>query len=168
MAKVYRVYKITNTVDDKIYIGSTKRTLVERFKEHLYDATCNATIKLYINIRDLGFEKFNIELVKEEFTQYPKYFEQIEMNKNDKSILLNTIAADANAKVKITKYHQKINNIIRLIKQKIDEHNSVSDDHWDVNLINFNTSEWVLNKFLSKIDEGIFTELFKEGRLSFY
>jgi len=31
----------------------------------------------------LGFEKFNIELVKEEFTQYPKYFEQIEMNKYD-------------------------------------------------------------------------------------
>jgi len=36
MVKVYKVCKITITIDDKIYIGSTKRALIERFKEHLY------------------------------------------------------------------------------------------------------------------------------------
>jgi len=51
--------------------------------------------------------------------------------------------------VKLSKYH----NLVRLIKQKIDDHNSVSDDYWDVNLINFNTSEWVLNKLLLKMNE---------------
>jgi len=66
--------------------------------------------------------------------------------------------------VKLSKYH----NLVRLIKQKIDEHNSFSNDHWDVQLINFETSEWVLNKLLSKINEGIFTELFSDGRLCFY
>jgi len=70
--------------------------------------------------------------------------------------------------VKLSKYHQKLNNVIKLIKQNIDDHNSVSDDYWDVNLINFNTSKWVLNKLLSKINDGIFTELFKDGRLCFY
>jgi len=49
MAKIYRVYKITNTVDNKICIGSTSQTLVERFEEHLYNATCNPTVKLCEN-----------------------------------------------------------------------------------------------------------------------
>jgi len=100
------------------------------------------------------------------------------MNKYDKSILLTMIAADSKANLTSyskeksntfiqTIYHQKI-NIIKLIKQKIDDHNLVSDNYWDINLINFNTSEWVLNKLLSKIDEGVFTELFSDGRLSFY
>jgi len=99
MAKVYRVYKITNTIDDKIYIGSTSQTLLDRFKQHLYDATCNATIKLYIHMRKLGFEIFNIELVQVEFTSYPKVLEQLEINKYDKSILLNMIAADVELKI---------------------------------------------------------------------
>jgi len=90
MTTIYRVYKITNTVDDKIYVGSTKRTSIERFKENLY----NATIKLYLQMRKLGFEKFNIELVQEELTSYPKYLEQIEMNKYYNSPLLNMVATD--------------------------------------------------------------------------
>jgi len=112
MAKVYRVYKITNTLDDKIYIGSTSKTSIERFKEQLYNATCNPTIKLYLHMRKLGFEKFNIELVQEEITSYPKCLEQVEINKYDESILLNMIAADADVKIvtypreksKLTKY----------------------------------------------------------------
>jgi len=47
--------------------------------------------------------------------------------------------------VKLSKYHTKLNNVVKLIKQKIEEHNLINNDCWDVNLINFNTSEWVLN-----------------------
>jgi len=47
MANLYRIYKITISIDNKIYIGSTSQTLVERFKEHLYNATRNYTIRLY-------------------------------------------------------------------------------------------------------------------------
>jgi len=85
------------------------------------------------------------------------------------------IAANADVKItpylkeksKLTEYQKRI-DIIKLVKQKISDHNLVSEDHWDVNLINFNTAEWVLNKLLSKINEGVFTELFKDGRLCFY
>ena len=29
------IYKITNTINDKVYIGKTTRTIEERWKEHL-------------------------------------------------------------------------------------------------------------------------------------
>jgi len=58
MSNFYRVYKIINTIDDKIYIGSTSKTLVERLKEHLYNATFNTTIELYKHMRYLGFEYY--------------------------------------------------------------------------------------------------------------
>jgi len=70
--------------------------------------------------------------------------------------------------VKLTKYHQKINDIIKSIKQKINDHKLLSEDKWNVNLINFNVPEWILKKLLSKINEGAFTELFCDGRLCFY
>jgi len=38
---------------------------------------------------------------------------------------------------------KKRKNTIKLIKQKINDHNLLSEDMWDVNLINFNTAEWV-------------------------
>jgi len=60
MANICRVYKITNNIDNKIYIGSTSQTLLNRFKQHLYDATKNCTIKLYIHMHELGFEHLNI------------------------------------------------------------------------------------------------------------
>jgi len=44
MANICRVYKIINSIDNKIYIGSISQTLVKRFKQHLYDATRNYTL----------------------------------------------------------------------------------------------------------------------------
>jgi len=99
MAKIYNIYKITNNIDDKIYIGSTSQTLEERFKEHVYNATRNNTIKLYKHMRYLGFKHFRIELVSEKCTSNPTYLEQCEINKCDDDILLNTIAADSTAKL---------------------------------------------------------------------
>ena len=35
---MYIVYKITNVLNGKIYIGITTRTLEERWQQHCYDA----------------------------------------------------------------------------------------------------------------------------------
>jgi len=99
MANFYRVYKIINTIDDKIYIGSTSKTLEERFKQHLYDATRNNTIKLYNHMRYLGFEHFRIELICERFTSNYRFLEQCEINRYDDSVLLNTAAAYLSCKI---------------------------------------------------------------------
>lgn len=56
------IYKITNTVNNKIYIGQTIRTLKERWNQHKYRNGCtylhNAIIKY-------GADKFKIEPIEE-------------------------------------------------------------------------------------------------------
>lgn len=60
------IYKITNIVNGKIYIGCTIHSLKRRFSEHLY--RCEKTdinTKLYNSIRKYGIESFKIELIEE-------------------------------------------------------------------------------------------------------
>ena len=55
------IYKITNLSTNKIYIGSTKTSIEQRFQEHL---TAKDTSSLHRDIQELGPENFNIELVE--------------------------------------------------------------------------------------------------------
>ena len=61
-----KIYKITNLVTGKIYIGQTKRTLEVRLKAHLYEARANKyTMYLHNSIRFHGPSNFNIELIED-------------------------------------------------------------------------------------------------------
>ena len=55
------IYKISNKLTNKIYIGSTKTSIEQRYDEHLKsdDGT-----PLHKDIQELGAENFNIELVE--------------------------------------------------------------------------------------------------------
>lgn len=55
------IYKITNLLDKKIYIGQTQRTLEERMKEH-----CRNSRKSYIDnaIKKYGIENFSAEVIE--------------------------------------------------------------------------------------------------------
>lgn len=61
------IYKITNNVNGKIYIGKTNRSIEERFKEHCKDYLRRDFEKrpLYSAMRKYGVENFSIELVEE-------------------------------------------------------------------------------------------------------
>jgi len=37
MSNIGFIYKISNTVDNDIYVGSTQQTIQQRFKRHLYN-----------------------------------------------------------------------------------------------------------------------------------
>ena len=61
------IYKITNDINDKVYIGKTEFSLKKRFKEH-----CNAMREsrrerrpLYSAMKKYGTEHFHIELIEE-------------------------------------------------------------------------------------------------------
>lgn len=61
-----KIYKITNLVNQKIYIGCTVNSLEKRFCEHIYrglktDSNC----KLYNSIKKYNIENFKIELIEE-------------------------------------------------------------------------------------------------------
>lgn len=65
------IYKISNDINDQIYIGQTRGTLESRLKEHLYDAKVNKdNSKFHKAIRELGSEHFSISMIEECPTEY--------------------------------------------------------------------------------------------------
>lgn len=59
----FNVYKITNDIDDKVYIGSTTTELWHRMSQHRADARKGASSPLYDLMRKYGVDHFRIELV---------------------------------------------------------------------------------------------------------
>ena len=88
-----KIYKLINTIDDKVYIGSTITRLCDRMGNHRTKAKNKAKQSyLYEHMRNIGIEHFKIVLIK----SFPcnskdelEAEEYNEMSKYDKSILLN-------------------------------------------------------------------------------
>lgn len=60
------IYKITNDINNKIYIGKTEFSIEKRFKEHCQDSKKGYTNRpLYNAMNKYGIEHFNIELIEE-------------------------------------------------------------------------------------------------------
>lgn len=60
----FLVYKITNIVNGKSYIGVTTRDVVSRWKEHVYEAsTLRRNFAFHSAIRKYGAESFSVEVI---------------------------------------------------------------------------------------------------------
>ena len=63
------IYKITNIINNKVYVGQTTETLEKRFKRHMgYQKNSNDT-KFYRAVKKYGVENFRIDLIEEVETQ---------------------------------------------------------------------------------------------------
>lgn len=60
---MYKCYLITNTINQKKYIGCTSNTIGKRWSQHKYDAKRGSMILLHRAIRKYGAEAFVIECV---------------------------------------------------------------------------------------------------------
>lgn len=60
-----KIYIISNTVNEKIYIGSTTEDLKTRLRRHRYNAKQNKKVAITKPINTLGDKNFNIELLEE-------------------------------------------------------------------------------------------------------
>lgn len=60
------IYIIRNTINDKVYIGQTTMTVIERFKNHLKPSVCKqrSTYKLYNAMNKYGKENFYVETLE--------------------------------------------------------------------------------------------------------
>lgn len=58
------IYKITNSINDRLYIGQTQNTIAERWKGHKKSAV-NSTAPLYLAMRKYGVENFSIQVIEE-------------------------------------------------------------------------------------------------------
>lgn len=59
------IYKITNQINNKIYIGQTKKTIEERFNAHIKKAQIYTNRYLYDAMNHYGYSNFKIELLEE-------------------------------------------------------------------------------------------------------
>ena len=61
------IYKISNDINDKVYIGKTCETVNSRFKEHLrdYKKDTEENRPLYRAMNKYGIEHFSIEQIDE-------------------------------------------------------------------------------------------------------
>lgn len=62
---MYYVYKITNSINNKVYVGRTIRSIEQRYKEHLQSLENGDTRHLYSAMRKYGANNFKIELIEE-------------------------------------------------------------------------------------------------------
>lgn len=62
---ICRIYKIINTEDDKIYIGSTKSSLSQRMSEHRRHCKRKKKLNLHIHMNSIGIKNFHIETLEE-------------------------------------------------------------------------------------------------------
>lgn len=67
MIKIGFIYKITNNLNKKCYIGQTHFTVEKRWKEHQQDSHKEFLQKrpLYNAIKKYGIENFSIETIEE-------------------------------------------------------------------------------------------------------
>jgi group I intron endonuclease len=57
------VYKITNTVNDRVYIGLTTGSIAKRWREHCCSANIDVDKPLYRAMRKHGIDKFSIHVI---------------------------------------------------------------------------------------------------------
>lgn len=57
------IYKITNDINNKVYVGQTRRSLRTRWKGHLKDAERGSNYAIHCAIRKYGAEHFHIEQI---------------------------------------------------------------------------------------------------------
>lgn len=66
MICIYRIYKIVCTVNNKVYIGCTTKSIYRRFKEHIQSSkNKNKHSFLYDDMSKYGADCFYVELVEE-------------------------------------------------------------------------------------------------------
>jgi group I intron endonuclease len=65
MIKKFFVYKITNTINNKIYIGYTGRTIIQRWKSHKSAARNGSPFRFHSAIRKYGPDSWKLECLYE-------------------------------------------------------------------------------------------------------
>ena len=108
------IYKITNSVNNKIYVGSTSKSLIERFCKH--KANSKEIIKngkIYILMREIGIDKFKIELLEQiEFLEKKELLKREQYYIDSLEAELNIKNTYFNEKEYNKKYNEKYNKKI--------------------------------------------------------
>jgi hypothetical protein len=110
-----KIYKIYNSIDKLIYVGSTIKPLNKRFTNHKYEAKRSPNIKLYKHFAELGIEHFKIKLIK----NYPcNNKTELDIEEERYKILLN-------AQLNTRRAHQTAEQLKEYKKEQNDRNNKI-------------------------------------------
>ena len=125
-----KIYKVTNSVNEMIYIGSTIQLLSKRMYDHCYQANKGRQSKLYTEMRNIGIQNFSITQITEIDVidlDEARREEQLEIIKHNPNILLNEHKAiDANEPRRLRRknyYRLNKNQLCEYQKRYDREHN---------------------------------------------
>lgn len=112
------IYKITNKINGKIYIGKTTKTIEERFKGHVYESKRNKNNNYFHNaIIKYGAENFSLEEIEcvdnSKLNDREKYWISFYMSNFVKIGYNGTVGGDGNSKIN-TNILNEINNLWNL------------------------------------------------------
>ena len=118
-----KIYAVRNYIDNDIYIGSTTQQLYKRFYDHKKNSEePNNNNLLYIKIREIGQDKFYIELIE----NYPCEAKQ-ELKRREGELIrekatLNKIVAGRTRKEYMDEYKEYFDNYQRQYRQENAQH----------------------------------------------
>ena len=114
------IYKITNLVNNKIYIGQTINSIDKRFKQHLSQVNCaNICSALYSAFTKYGKENFIIEEIDTANTQEELNEKEQYWIKYYNSVIDGYNETDAISKCGGNTYQSKTDEEMEVIKDKI-------------------------------------------------
>lgn len=129
------IYKITNTVNNKIYVGKTTQTIEQRFKEHKKNVKADTKqSKLYSAMKHYGVNNFIIEELDtatstEELNEKEKYWIK-ELNSRDSDIGYNISAGGDGGATWSPKGTITINNGVKNKQIKPEELDTYLAEGW--------------------------------------
>ena len=116
------IYKITNSVNSKVYIGQTIRPVEDRFRRHILDAIHNKLNTHFARaIRKYGPESFKIEIIDSATTQNELNRKEQEWIRRYNSIACGYNETDALYKCGGNTYSNKDEDEMLRIKDRIRE-----------------------------------------------
>lgn len=160
------IYKITNQINGKIYIGKTNRTIQERFEEHCRDYLKRKNEKrpLYSAMKKYGIHNFSVEQVEKctlnEVEAREKYW--IEFYGSFKYGYNATLGGDGKAYIDrdlVIKTYQELQTVKSVAKQMSINETTIRNILRDNNIIIRQTPE--VNKDKYGITVGMYD---KEGK----
>jgi hypothetical protein len=119
------IYIIKNKINESIYIGSTKKSLYNRWNEHKSAYKTGKMSKLYNEMRNLGIENFYIEILEQK-----KYnnIDDLRKRENELIISYNSIANGYNIIKSYNMNREMIINNNNDIKEVYDKINILKNE----------------------------------------
>lgn len=172
--KIYEIYKVTNTITNKIYIGYTSIGIENRLHKHNTNALSGGQTKFYNSIRKYGIDKFywividssdNEKDIQEKEKFWINYYDSFN---NGYNMTLGGDGGNICKKLPVDKYNKWIEKIII---NSTGENNSNYSGYTDDEIVNYGVEHfikynfnWLQNKWLDLCKEKKIPQHFSKFR----